>query len=296
MDEHVRHSTAQVSSDSRLHYVTANPGNPEAHTVLLIHGYPQTWFQWRHVIEPLRTAGYHVVAPDYRGAGDSNKPPHGGFDKMSMAKELHTLITEVLKITEPITVVGHDIGGMVAFAYAALYPDQTRGLIFGECPLPGTQVYEDMKKSEGMWHFTFHNVPHLPETLTYGREGIYIRHFYERLCSDPSFLKDSDLDHYVKSFERAGAMRCGFELYRAFEQDATDNRNHLSSKGKLKMPVLGLVGERGPFSTVTSLMIEEVAEVPKVEMLDGAGHWCAEERPEATWQAIHQFIKTYQMA
>lgn len=142
-------------------------------TILLIHGYPQTSYQFRHVINPLSTAGYRVIAPDYRGAGHSSKPHNPtGYHKVTMAADLHTLVRDHLGIKEPVHVVGHDIGGMIAHAYAARFPEDTASVIWGECPLPGTGAYERGKNGAEVWHFTFHWQGDLPEALTVGRERL----------------------------------------------------------------------------------------------------------------------------
>lgn len=171
-----RHAAATISAPStqvsayasgatsytfRLHYVdapanggqNASNGSPAKGTVLLIHGFPETWYQWRHVISPLSRAGYRVIVPDYRGAGNSQAPPSnagfaggkgGGYTKVVMADDLHTLVRDVLGITEPVHVVGHDIGAMLAHAHAIWFAQDTRSLVFVDCPLPGSDFYHNI--------------------------------------------------------------------------------------------------------------------------------------------------------
>lgn len=122
-------------------YTDLSPSSAPKGTLLLIHGYPETSYQFRHVIPKFVDAGYRVIAPDYRGAGHSSKP-RDGYNKVTIAGDLHMLITEQLSIKEKIHVVGHDIGGMIAHAYAARYPESTKSMAWGECPLPGTDEYE----------------------------------------------------------------------------------------------------------------------------------------------------------
>ena len=132
------HGTAELEPGVRLHYVTAGTGT---RTMVLLHGYPETWYEWRHVIGPLVRAGWRVVAPDYRGAGDSSKPT-GGYDKRTMAADIFKLLRNHLKISGQVTVVGHDIGMMVAYAFASDYPKSVDKLVLMEAPLPGTAVYD----------------------------------------------------------------------------------------------------------------------------------------------------------
>ena len=212
------------SCSVRLHYVYCPPTKVSIGTILLIHGFPQTSYQFRRVITPLSNAGYRVIAPDYRGAGESSHTK-SGFDKITLAEDLYTLVHNVLGIKDKIHVIGQDIGGMIAHTYATHYASHTKSVMWSECPLPGAGPYESgFKNSPGMWHFSFQQQLDLPEALVYGRERIYLKHSYDRLCINPAGITTRDLDHYVTNFSMPGAMRCGFELYRAFPQDAEDNQ------------------------------------------------------------------------
>ena len=145
-------------------------------TVLLIHGAPQTGHAWRKVVPTLVAAGYQVVVPDYRGAGASTKP-RDGYDKWTMAGDLHDLVRNELGIDGPISIVGHDLGSMVAFAYALRYRDDVVSLTTMEAPLPGTDYYEQRKVAKSAWHFDFHAHPDIAVYLTRGRERWYITRF-----------------------------------------------------------------------------------------------------------------------
>lgn len=274
---------ASTPSEVSIHYIICQP--PEHATVkgtiLLIHGYPQTSYQFRHVITPLAKAGYTVVAPDYRGAGHSSHP-RTGYEKVQLATDLHELLTKHLGITEKVHVVGHDIGGMVAHAYATHFEKDTASVAWGECPLPGTAAYNRAVKEDahgGLWHFVFHWQLDLPEALTAGRERIYIKSFYDRLCANATAIKPEDVDHYAGMFAQPGGMRAGFELYRAFHQDAEDNRAWLKQNGKCKVPSLSLMGERSFLASIADEQNGEMYENPVAALVSGSGHWCAEENP-----------------
>src|SRR3954452_18698787 len=245
--------TAYLETGVRMHYYDAGSG---ADTLVLLHGFPQTSWQWRHVIEPFATAGYRVIAPDYRGAGHSPPPPPGpglaadlradgslppgGYTKWELAEDVHLLLQDHLGLTDPALVLGLDIGSMVATAYAFRYRSDVRALVFGEASQPGTSFYEEVKHSPTEWHFLFHQVLDLPEALVAGRERLYLQYFYDRQGARPTAV---DIDTFVRAYEQPGAMRAGFDLYRAFEQDAADIRAALDDGGRLSVPCLGLHGE-----------------------------------------------------
>ena len=287
----LEHGTAELETGVRLHYATTGSGS---RTIVLLHGYPQTWWEWRHVIPALTEAGWRVVAPDYRGAGTSSKPPTG-YDKRTMAADIYRLLREHLGISGPVTMVGHDIGMMVAYAFASSFPNSVERLVLMEAPLPGTTVYDRMVSSSRLkdmrlWHFFFHNAPNnLAEALTAGRERAHLQYFYEYLAFNQSAIGPSDVDRYVASFETAGAMRAGFELYRAFDRDAEDNRAALAQAGKLAMPVLALGGASSFFAPVAEEMLSEVAENVTTATIERCGHWIAEENPDAFLEHIRTF-------
>ena len=287
----LEHGTAELEPGVRLHHVTAGQG---PRTIVLLHGYPQTWWEWRHVIPVLMQAGWRVVAPDYRGAGASSKPP-AGYDKRTMAADIHRLLHEHLGIDGPVTMVGHDIGMMVAYAFATSFPECTERLILMEAPLPGTAVYDRMVASARLqnmplWHFFFHNAPDgLAEALTAGRERVHLKYFYEYLAFDQGAIGPADVDRYAAAFEAAGAMRAGFELYRAFDRDAEDNRTALKRRGKLTMPVLALGGASSFFAPIAEEMLREVAEGVTTATIERCGHWVAEENPRALLDHIERF-------
>lgn len=295
-----RTGMAHLATGVRLHYYDCGEGSD---TLVLVHGYPQTAWQWRHVIEPLAEAGYRVIAPDYRGAGFSSRPrkdhgrpadvrgdmtlPRGGYTKWEMAEDVHALLHEHLGLTDPAFIFGHDIGSMVATAYAFRYREATRALGYGEASQPGTEVFEHMKSTPTEWHFLFHQVLDLPEAMVAGRERVYLQYFYDRHAARPTAI---DADTYARAYEQAGAMRAGFDLYRAFEQDSEDIRAALESGGKLTIPCLGMYGKS---SLAHAKQAEEIglelAEAVTVDGIDGSGHWIAEENPGAMVQSLLRF-------
>lgn len=293
--------SAYLRTGVRMHYYDAGEG-PNA--LVLLHGFPQTSWQWRHVIEPLAAAGYRVIAPDYRGAGHSSRPrsdhghpadvrsgeaalPRGGYTKWEMAEDVHLLLHDHLGLTDPAFVLGLDIGSMVATAYAFRYREDTRALGYGEASQPGTSYYERIKSTPTDWHFSFHGILDLPEALVAGRERVYLQYFYDRQAARPTAI---DVDTFVHAYEQPGAMRAGFDLYRAFEQDAVDIRGALESGGKLKIPCLGMYGEASlSHRSAAEELGNEIAESVTVEGIAGSGHWIADENPEALIATVVDF-------
>jgi pimeloyl-ACP methyl ester carboxylesterase len=256
---------------------------------VLLHGFPQTWREWRHVIPPLVDAGYRVVAPDYRGAGHSSRPL-AGYDKHTMAGDLNHLVRDVLGITQPVALVGHDIGLMVAYAYAQAFRDEVSHLVVMDAPLPGTQVFDRLRADPRVWHFAFHGVRDIPEMLVAGRERPYLQAFFNARMYNPSAIGDEELDLYASAYSAPGAMRAGFELYRAFDRDITDNRAALARNGKLSIPVLAVGGQASTTGPLMAEMMREVAEnVTELRVPDTA-HWIAEENPHGFFDGLKAFL------
>jgi pimeloyl-ACP methyl ester carboxylesterase len=240
------------------------------------------------VIPPLVAAGFRVVAPDYRGAGHSWRPA-GGYDKVTVAGDLQRLLRSHLGIDGPIVLVGHDIGLMVAYAYAQAYRDELSHLVIVDAPLPGTDVFDRLRSDPRVWHFAFHGARDVAEMLVAGKERAYLQSFFNARCFDPSAIDDADLDVYVSAYSAAGAMRAGFELYRAFDQDAADNRAALARNGKLTVPVLAMGGEISTSGSVVEEMMREVAENVTGVRVPRTAHWVPEENPDAFVRAVLDF-------
>jgi pimeloyl-ACP methyl ester carboxylesterase len=280
------HGMADIEPGLRLHYVAAGDG---PRTIVLLHGFPQTWWQWHHVIPPLVEAGFRVVAPDYRGAGQSWRPA-GGYDKRTMAGDIRTLVRDQLGIREPVAVVGHDIGLMVAYAYAQAYRDEVSHLVVVDAPLPGTAVFDRLRSDPRVWHFAFHGARDVAEMLVAGRERQYMQLFFNARIFDTSAITAEDFDIYVSAYSAPGAMRAGFEVYRAFDRDAQDNREALERNGKLTVPVLAVGGTISTSGDVVEEMMREVAERVTGVRVPRTAHWVPEENPQALTAALLEFL------
>ncbi len=282
----LKHEMVQVNPGLRLHYVTAGDGNQ---IIVLLHGFPQTWWEWRHVIPILADAGFRVIAPDYRGAGSSSRPS-GGYDKRTLADDIHSLLHEHLKIEQKVILVGHDIGLMVAYAYAESYRDAVSHLVVMDAPLPGTTLFDSIRSDPRLWHFAFHGARDIPEMLVAGRERQYLQAFFNARIFDPSALSEDDLDLYTSAYSAPGAMRAGFEVYRAFDQDVQDNRDALKRNGKLTIPVLAVFGSISNTGPRVEEMMREVASNVTGLGVPDAAHWIAEENPDAFTAGLLRFL------
>jgi pimeloyl-ACP methyl ester carboxylesterase len=281
--------TTTTNEQIRLNYIECSPSIELKGTILLIHGFPQTSYQFRHVITPLADAGYQVIAPDYRGAGQSSKPQRG-YEKSQMAEDLHVLVQDHFGVKEKVHVVGHDIGGMIAFAYASRYPDDVASVIWGECPLPGTSTYEQIKGSPDVFHFVFHRVPDLPEFLIAGKEREYCKHFFDKIIYNSAAITPNDLDHYGLAYAQPGAIRAGLEVYRAFEKDADENKNWVEKHGKVKVPTLLMMGEKFMLAQSAKSMASEFHEGAELTTIQNSGHYIAEESPDDFVKGVLGFV------
>jgi pimeloyl-ACP methyl ester carboxylesterase len=282
----LEHHRVDVSPGTALHAVIAGAG---PHTVVLVHGYPQTWRVWRDVIPPLLKAGLRVLAVDYRGAGESSKP-EAGYDKRTMAADIRTVIHRLLGPSAPFTWVGHDIGLMVGVASALQYRDQAAGLVIIDAPIPGTAGFEALRCDPRLWHFAFHAAAGFPEMLTSGRERDYIAAFIRARLNRPDLIPDDELNGYIAAYSQPHAMRAGFELYRAFDEDSAFVRSELLTGGKLRTPVLAISGGASLSSSYMSGMAAELSVNTNTVILPGVGHWIPEEAPEQLAGLIAGFV------
>lgn len=262
----------------QLHYTVMGHGSP----VVLLHGYAETSHMW--VPAMVELAKQHtVIAPDLRGAGLSEKPA-GGYDKKSMAQDIHALVTS-LGYTH-VEIVGHDIGLMVAYAYAAQYPQATDRLVLMDAFLPGIGNWKDVWLMRDLWHFHFHG--EVPLALVAGRERTYFEHFWNDFAADPKrSVPEADRRLYAQAYARPGAMRAGFEYFRNFEQDAKDFQD--LSRTKLVMPVLVLTGEKAS-GTFLIDQAKLVASNVRGQVIAGSGHWLMEEAPSQVIPALVEFL------
>jgi pimeloyl-ACP methyl ester carboxylesterase len=276
-DVTVEHRAA-VANGVRLHYLTAGTGRP----LLLLHGWPVSAEMWRPVM-PALAKTHRVVAPDLRGAGYSDKPA-GGYDKATMARDVHALMAGFGFARY--AAIGHDMGGMVAYALAAQHREAVEKLAIVDVPLPGIEPWERMQGAPALWHFGFHAQRDLAEALIQGRERLYVESFMRSRAADPAAIGDAEIAAYAALMAAPGCLRGGLEYYRAFGQDAAANKEFAATR--LAMPVLGIAGERlGP---VLKGIIETIAADARTVAFKDCGHWVVEERPAEFLAAATDFL------
>ncbi|MGA2742233.1 MAG: alpha/beta hydrolase [Bryobacteraceae bacterium] len=262
----------------RLHYLSAGTGPP----VVLLHGYAETSHMWRPLIARLANTRT-VIAPDLRGAGESSTPAEG-YTKTEMAQDIHALAHKLGY--ERLQIVGHDIGLMVAYAYAAQYPSEVDQIALMDAFLPGVGNWRDVWLMRDLWHFHFYGKT--PLALVHGRERIYFEHFWNDFAADPAHsVPERDRRIYAKAYARKGGMRAGFEYFRAFEKDAEDFAR-LAQK-PLTMPMLVLTGEKasGDFLIQQGRLVATNVEGVVVR---NSGHWLMEEAPDQVIPRLVEFL------
>jgi pimeloyl-ACP methyl ester carboxylesterase len=262
----------------KIHYLEAGKGEP----VILLHGYAQNSHMWRPLIAELAKTNL-VIAPDLRGFGKSEKPPRG-YDKKTMAQDIHALAASLgLK---KVRIAGHDIGLMVAYAYAAQYPSEVDRIALLDAFLPGVGDTTGVFLLRDMWHFHFYG--ETPLKLVKGRERIYFEHFWNDFAADPKrSVSEADRRIYTKAYTQNGAMAAGFEVFRSFDQDAKDFAAF--SKTKLKMPMLVLSGEKasGQFLIDQGKMVDDNVEGV---IIQGSGHWLMDEARDEVVSRLVKFL------
>jgi pimeloyl-ACP methyl ester carboxylesterase len=281
---HARKSAQRTQSrfanvnGTRLHYLVAGEGDP----VVLLHGYAETSHMWRPLIAELE--GTHtVIAPDLRGAGQSSTPTDG-YTKAAMAKDIHELVYKLG--FERIRIVGHDIGLMVAYAYAAQYPNEVERIALMDAFLPGVGKWRDVWLMRDLWHFHFYGKT--PLALVHGRERIYFEHFWNDFAADPAHsVPERDRRLYAKAYGRPGGMRAGFEYFRAFEQDANDFARFAQTP--LTMPMLVLTGEKASGDFLIQQGRQVATNVEGV-VIRNSGHWLMEEAPRQVIPKLVEFL------
>lgn len=255
--------------------------------VLLVHGYAENSDSWAPLAADLMK-DHTVVVPDLRGIGRSSKPD-GGYDKKTQAKDIRAVVTGLGY--DRTFVVAHDIGNMVAYAYAAMYPDKVERLVVMDAPIPGIEPWSEILQNPGVWHFNFHGPD--AERLVAGRERIYFDRIWNDFTGDPGKPDEATRNFFTATYAVPGGMRAGFAQFTAFSQDAKDNKAF--EQVKLPMPVLAVGGEKS-FGPLQAVIMRHVATNVQEAVVIGSGHWLMEERPLETVALIRKFLDAASVA
>jgi pimeloyl-ACP methyl ester carboxylesterase len=265
-------------SGVKIHYLTAGEGSP----VLLLHGFAQTSHMWLPLIAKLAT-NHRVIAPDLRGFGDSAKPATG-YDKKTLAQDIHGLMRSLG--IQKLGIAGHDIGLMVAYAYAAQYPGEVERIALMDAFLPGVGDWTKVWLLRDLWHFHFYG--ETPLALVTGRERTYLEHFWNDFAADRKrSVSEVDRRFYATKYAQPGGMKAGMEVFRAFEQDAKDFAGFANTK--LHMPMLVLTGEKasGEFLIAQGKLVDDNVEGVVIK---DSGHWLVDEYPDTVLPKLVAFF------
>ncbi|WP_424186993.1 alpha/beta fold hydrolase [Actinokineospora sp. G85] len=280
-----RHGFADVDG-VRMHYVTGGSGPP----VVLIHGWPQTWYGWWPIM-PALAERHTVYAVDLPGLGDSTGAPTG-YDKATLARYVHTLVADVLTVRDA-AVVGHDLGAAVAFQYASQFPDDTTHLGYLDLPLPGPAIDAAAYRALS-WHIAFHSQRQVPEAVVDDDVRDYLALFYPQVSfggtafggtSDRSPFTDTEIDEYARTYSRPEALSGGFELYRALDKDVRDT----TAAAPVQDPTL-LMTAQGQLDAVRATAAPRMANIVRAVDVPGAGHWLVEENPGFVTAELVRFL------
>ena len=271
--------TQEITTDGATIHVRVGGQGP---AVVLLHGFGDTGDMWAPVAAAL-AKDHSVVVPDLRGMGLSSHP-EAGYDKKTQARDIAQVLDR-LKIDKA-ALVTHDIGNMVGYALAALFPARVTRWVIIDAPLPGIGPWDEITRSPALWHFNFRG-PDV-ERLVKGRERIYLDRFWNELSANPKKIDEATRRHYAQLYARPGAMHSAFNQFAAFAQDAVDNKE-LAQKDKLGVPVLAL-GADHSFGTQMAEIMRLVATDVTSGVIADSGHWVMEEQPEQTTAAIVKFI------
>lgn len=271
--------TQSVQTEGATLHVRVGGTGP---AVVLIHGFGDTGDMWAPLAAAL-AQDRTVVVPDLRGMGLSSKP-ESGYEKRNQAGDIRAVLTK-LNIDQA-DIVGHDIGTMVAYAYAARYPDKTTKLIVMDAPVPGVPPWDQIILTPALWHFNFGGKDAL--RLVKGRERIYLDRFWNEFAGDPAKVDNATRVHYAKLYAQPGAMQAAFSQFLSIQQDAKDNLEAV--KTKLTMPVLAIGGEKS-FGAMEAVVMRNAATDVTELVVPKSGHWLMEEAPEATVKAVTEFLK-----
>jgi pimeloyl-ACP methyl ester carboxylesterase/quercetin dioxygenase-like cupin family protein len=249
--------------------------------VLLLHGYAENSDSWAPLARDLMK-DHTVIVPDLRGIGRSSKPA-GGYDKKTQAGDIRAIVMGLGH--DRTFVVAHDIGNMVAYAYAASYPEKVERLVVMDAPIPGIEPWSEILQNPGVWHFNFHGPD--AERLVQGRERIYFDRIWNDFTGDPGKPDEATRNFFAATYAQPGGMRSGFAQFAAFARDAADDK--VFEQVKLGMPVLAVGGEKS-FGPLQAVIMRHVATNVREAVVVGSGHWLMEEHPVETVALIRGFL------
>jgi pimeloyl-ACP methyl ester carboxylesterase len=258
-------------------------------TLVLLHGFPETWYTWRKIL-PALASRYTVIAPDLPGSGQSDAPT-AGYDKKTLAADIHGLLTTI-GLSDHIRLVGHDIGTMVAYAYAAAHRGDVDKLVLSEAPIPDDSIYAFASLTAdgpGVWNFGYFNLTNgLPEQLIQGREALWVQLFTDSLEVQKNGIGPAEVNEFARYLRDPAHLRASFEYFRTFHQDIDDNARNINTK--LTMPVLA-IGASGSLKDFVPTQVAQYATNVTGAVIPHSGHWIYEEQPAEMTQLLLRFLR-----
>ena len=279
---HFHHHQVMVEEIS-IHVIEI--GSSENPTILFLHGYPENWTEFEKIMD-FSSKDFHVVAIDLPGIGKSGKIPSN--DKRTIAKYVNGLI-KAMNLKD-VTLVGHDVGGMIVYAYLQAFPNELTKAVIMNVAIPGIDPWAEIKRNPYIWHFAFSSVPNLPEALITGKQRIYFDYFFNSISAVPSAISEEARNIYAEAYSNPDSLTTGFEWYRTFPNDEKDN---ISVKGNIvTTPILYLRGdhEYGDIEFYLKSFRENGLINICGKIIKNSGHYAPEEQPEEVWNAIKEFI------
>ena len=276
-----RHSQVSVGGSS-VHVIEA--GDPGARPVVFLHGWPESWRSWQAVME-LASRDVHAVAIDLPGVGGSSGEPTDG-SKRQIARVVHDVVNDLG--LQDVTLVGQDVGGMVAYAYARAY--ELARVVVADVVIPGVDPWAEVLRNPYLWHFAFHSIPGLPERLVTGRQAEYFGYFYDIISANPAKITAEARAGYVEAYATDTALTAGFNWYRAFPLDAEQNRQLSATPVTTHLLYLRGEHEGGDIGAYVTGFREAGCTRVDHAVVPGAGHFTQEEAPEDTWRLVAGFI------
>lgn len=256
--------------------------------IVFLHGWPQNWRAYERILE-LAGREYLAIAIDLPGVGKSVFPD-APFVKDDVAEVIRETV-EALGLSKPI-IVGHDVGGQIAYSYLRQFTKETSAAVIMDVVIPGIEPWEQVLRNPYLWHFAFHSIPNLLETLVSGKQSAYFEFFYHAIAAHPERITSDSKEDYVRAYSTEGALSTGFNWYRAFAEDANRNSVFAASENKVHVPVLYLRGERsgGNLETYAVGLRDSGIANLRTETIGDSGHFMTEEQPQAVWAAIQTFV------
>jgi pimeloyl-ACP methyl ester carboxylesterase len=281
----ITHTTIEVGK-GKIH--AAKLGLPSDPAILFLHGWPENWRSYEKIIE-LAGKTYFAVAIDLPGVGDSVFP-NAPFLKVEIARLIHKIVKKMN--LNDLTIVGHDVGGQIAFSYLHEYPNELKAAVIMDVVIPGLNPWDEVLRNPYLWHFAFHSIPKLPETMVAGKQKEYFEFFYTAIAAHPERITSQAKEDYIRAYSSPESLSTGFNWYRGFSDDSKYNKKLVELGKVITTPLLYMRGERsgGNIDQYVVGFADAGLRNLRTTVVPDSGHFMAEEQPDYVWESIAYFI------